>query len=915
MSVAAQIIIIESGGPVLNLSGSSVADTASVGTTVGTLSVSGGSGTYTFTLTSNPGSLFSISGSALQVAASLSAGSDAITIKADNGAGSVITQPFLITATHAPANTVAPSISGSAVDGATLTAASGTWTGSPPPTLTYQWKRAGSPITGATNTTYVAQLADVGSALTVTVTGTNGIGSPASATSSATASVTKTTLSYSPVTSAANGSAYTGATPSPSGGTSPYAYSISAGTLPTGTSLNASTGVISGTPTVNAAYSGIVLTVTDANGITDSSSPFTITVSNFSIQLSASSFPESSAQTTAIGTLSVVGGTGTYTFTLTDSHTNAAQVAGTNGVNLQAGSASSGIGSFNITVHADNGAGSTLDQTFSISALPKVPTLVDLTAISDAGSSSTDNITNINTPSFDIVCSSTPVAGDVIDIAKDGTIVKSITLASGDISGTTAQGLGLTALTDGTYSFTARHTRSGLSSAFSAGTSVTIDTIAPVLSSPTGAQAAQTTASLGVTTNDSVGTLYVVVTGSATPPTAAQIQAGFDNTGSAALYAANQTISSTGAKTATATGLSSIQTDHVYWMHQDVAGNQSNVVTASWAQADITAPTLTSPSGSSASTTTANLSVSTNEANGTLYWVVTTSATPPSVAQVKAGQDNTGSAAAASGNQAVSGTGAQTATASGLTPSSTVFAYFVHTDAANNNSTVSASSSWNQSGAITFAITNSGASSYAENNTAQTTYTFTGVAIGAADANRYVALEFGIRSTAAISISSVSVDSGSGPVFCTKVVQKDVASNNDTSIWQTNSTIPLGTTATIVIVITNAAARACVFAHRIITSSGIVPSGTAIATYGGAAPHAVTLVVPAGGGAIIAAGVVNSGGSHAPTNYTEDHDAAVAASTYIFTTGSDTTHSGSTVYTCTPSPDAAISLVGAAWGP
>lgn len=86
------------------------------------------------------------------------------------------------------------------------------------------------------------------------------------------------------------------------------------------------------------------------------------------IRLSAATFPAGSAQNTAIGTLSVVGGTGTYTFTLTDSHTNAVQVAGANGVNLQVGSASSSAGSFSITVHADNGAGSTFDRVFLITA-------------------------------------------------------------------------------------------------------------------------------------------------------------------------------------------------------------------------------------------------------------------------------------------------------------------------------------------------------------------------------------------------------------------------------------------------------------------------------------------------------------------------------------------------------------------
>src|SRR6185312_16841118 len=91
--------------------------------------------------------------------------------------------------------------------------------------------------------------------------------------------------------------------------------------------------------------------------------------SNKGIRLSASTFTAGAAQGTAIGTLSVVGGTGTYTFTLTDSHSSAVQVAGTNGVNLQVGSASSSPGAFNITVHADNGAGSTFDHSFLVTAV------------------------------------------------------------------------------------------------------------------------------------------------------------------------------------------------------------------------------------------------------------------------------------------------------------------------------------------------------------------------------------------------------------------------------------------------------------------------------------------------------------------------------------------------------------------
>jgi hypothetical protein len=86
-------------GAIITLSNTTIASTATVGTTIGTLAVVGGTGVYTFTFTSNPGTLFAISGANLNVAAALTAGSDPITIQANNGAGGVITQPFTITVT------------------------------------------------------------------------------------------------------------------------------------------------------------------------------------------------------------------------------------------------------------------------------------------------------------------------------------------------------------------------------------------------------------------------------------------------------------------------------------------------------------------------------------------------------------------------------------------------------------------------------------------------------------------------------------------------------------------------------------------------------------------------------------------------------------------------------------------------
>jgi hypothetical protein len=66
-------------------------------------------------------------------------------------------------------------------------------------------------------------------------------------------------------------------TVSADGGTSPYTFAVTGGSLPTGTSLNASTGVISGTPATPGIYN-FTIQVTDANGLAGSFS-FQITVS------------------------------------------------------------------------------------------------------------------------------------------------------------------------------------------------------------------------------------------------------------------------------------------------------------------------------------------------------------------------------------------------------------------------------------------------------------------------------------------------------------------------------------------------------------------------------------------------------------------------------------------------------------
>lgn len=105
---------------------------------------------------------------------------------------------------------------------------------------------------------------------------------------------------------------------------------------------------------------------------------------------------------------------------------------------------------------------------------------------------------------------------------------------------------------------------------------------------------------------------------------------------------------------------------------------------------DTTAPTLSSPTDTANGSNGAIISVSTNEGNGALSFVLTTSSTPPTATQVEAGQDHAGSPAAAFGSQSVTSTGVKTFTPIGLSPGTAYYTYFVHRDAAGNPSTVSA---------------------------------------------------------------------------------------------------------------------------------------------------------------------------------------------------------------------------------
>ena len=119
----------------------------------------------------------------------------------------------------APANTVAPVVSGTATVGSTLSCSTGTWTNSPTG-YAYQWLGNGLNISGATSSTYVTVTADGGTSVSCRVAATNAGGTTSQASNALAIAAGATGSVWSAADATANGMTLTngGLTVTPSGG-------------------------------------------------------------------------------------------------------------------------------------------------------------------------------------------------------------------------------------------------------------------------------------------------------------------------------------------------------------------------------------------------------------------------------------------------------------------------------------------------------------------------------------------------------------------------------------------------------------------------------------------------------------------------------------------------------------------------
>lgn len=197
---------------------------------------------------------------------------------------------------------------------------------------------------------------------------------------------------------------------------------------------------------------------------------------------------------------------------------------------------------------------------------------------------------------------------------------------------------------------------------------------APILTSATAASTGATTSSGTVTTDQDNGTLYWVTTVNATE-SAATVKAG-----------SSQAVTATGVQNTTSSGLTGATTYYTHYLHRNSGGQDSAVLTSNSFTTDnppdVTAPTLTSPTATASGPNTAGGTVTTNEGNGTLYYLFSQNAVESAPA-VKA-----------AASQSVTATGVQSVSVVGLTSLTTYYAHYLHRDAAGNDSNVVTSASF-----------------------------------------------------------------------------------------------------------------------------------------------------------------------------------------------------------------------------
>ncbi|HEY1342292.1 MAG TPA: putative Ig domain-containing protein, partial [Bryobacteraceae bacterium] len=162
------------------------------------------------------------------------------------------------------------------------------------------------------------------------------------------------------------------ATLSASGGTGGYSWSVSAGTLPGGLSLNGSS--ITGAPSA-AGTSNFTVQVRDMSGAT-ATQALTLTINPAPLIISTGSLSNGTAGTPYSATLSASGGTGGYTWSVSSGTLSAG--LSLNGSSITGTPTAAGTSNFTVQVRDSSGANASKPLTITINPAPLMITTTSL---------------------------------------------------------------------------------------------------------------------------------------------------------------------------------------------------------------------------------------------------------------------------------------------------------------------------------------------------------------------------------------------------------------------------------------------------------------------------------------------------------------------------------------------------------
>ncbi|NYI20205.1 outer membrane autotransporter protein [Xanthomonas arboricola] len=209
------------------------------------------------------------------------------------------------------------------------------------------------------------------------------------------------------------GQAYTAAITPATGGTAPYSYALSAGTLPAGIVLDTATGGLSGTPTVAGTFN-FTLTASDStpSPAAQASRSYALSIGAATLVIGQGTLPPAVNGTAYSQTLTVSGGVAPYRFSVTSGTLPAGLTLAADGT-LSGTPSAEGVSNFTITV-TDASAASAA-QAYSVSVGSAAPVAVADAAVTMDGTAVTVAVTGNDTGTITAIAITTaPTNGSAV---------------------------------------------------------------------------------------------------------------------------------------------------------------------------------------------------------------------------------------------------------------------------------------------------------------------------------------------------------------------------------------------------------------------------------------------------------------------------------------------------------------------